>query len=101
VQLSQYEIERRREYWTGSAVGLIFYAGDALGAWWLLDALHYGRQQYLAVPLLACGVLFIEGFAFRKISDRVATAFVLAGICATPFALFFIHIWLTNAAFPG
>ena len=85
-----------REFWAGWAVGLICYVGNSLGSWWLVDALHYGKQQLLAVPLLACGFTFFEGFAFRKLSDRAATAFIVAGICATPLALLLIHLSLKN-----
>jgi hypothetical protein len=99
VQLPQEEIDRRRERWTGLLVGAVLYLGDLLVAWWLLGALHYGKQQFLAVPLLAVGFLLLEGFALRKASDKLATGFVLSGFCILPLALFIIWGWLQNSGF--
>jgi uncharacterized membrane protein YraQ (UPF0718 family) len=93
---SEEQIERRREFWTGSGAGLVFYAVNASAAYWLLSALHCGKQQFLAVPLLACGLLLFEGFALRKVSDRAATAFVFSGIWTTPIAWFIVDSWLKS-----
>ena len=94
MHLSQEAIDRRREVWIGLGIGIIAYIGNGLGSWWLLDALRYGKQELLAVPLLALGFLMVQGFVFRKLSDRVATAFVLAGLCLMPIAWLVIKTWL-------
>ena len=101
MQLTQEEIDRRRELWVGLAVGLVCYLGDALGSWWLLDALHYGRHQFLAVPLLALVLLLMEAFAIRKFSDRIATAFVVIGLGTLPVALLIIGAWFEVFDLPG
>jgi len=101
MQLTQEEIDHRRELWVGLAVGLVCYLGDALGSWWLLDTLHYGRQQFLAVPLLALGLLLLEAFAIRKFSDRIATAFDMIGLGSLPVALLIIGTWLRSVDLPG
>ena len=83
------DVERRVELWIGAGVGLIFFTGNAGAAWWLLEWLHRGKSQLMGVPILALGLSLAEGFVFRKLSDRAASAFVGAGFiaCLLAFAL--------------
>ena len=89
--LSEEQMLRRREMRMGLSVGTALYIIDLFLAWTLVGVLHYSRQQYLAVPLLAMGPLFFESFLLRKRSDRVATAILLSGFCGLPIALLVIQ----------
>jgi hypothetical protein len=74
--------DRRNEILAGVGTGMILFAANASGAWWFLERLHRGKSQLLGVPVLALGLVFAEAFALRNTSERVASAFLCAGLLA-------------------
>ena len=94
MELPQEEIDRRRELRIGLFVGALFYFAGSAASCWLLGVLHYNRQQLLGVPILAMTLSLLVGCALRGFSERIATGFVVAGVCALPIAALLVQVWL-------